>query len=79
MNTHKHTHLLYVQARDIQMYNASLQAVHHAITMIMGQEIPHDGRCEVTKTVCYNVGLQWLQEDTLSHHVLHQPSVQLVE
>lgn len=61
------------------MDNAPLQAVQHPAALVMGQEVPHDVRGEVTDAVHNNVGLQWLQEDPLSHHILQQPSVQLVK
>ncbi|TNN63969.1 hypothetical protein EYF80_025811 [Liparis tanakae] len=67
------------EAGHIQMDNASLQAVHHTVAMVMGQEVPHDGRGEVTETVGNDVRLQRLQKHALSHRVLHQLSIQLVE
>lgn len=71
--------LLYVQAGDVQVYDAPLQAVHHAAVVVVGQQVPHDGRGQVTQAVGHNVGLQRLQEDALSHCVLHQARVQLLK
>lgn len=79
LQPHPHTHLLYVQAGHIQVDYASFQAVHHTIAMVMGQKVSHDRCGKVTKAVHNNVRLQGLEEDTLSNHVLHQPSIQLVE
>lgn len=78
-HTHTQTYLLYVQAGDIQMDDAPLQTVHHTIAVVMGQEVPHDGRGQVTEAVGDNVRLQRLQEGPLSNRVLHQPSIQLAE
>lgn len=61
------------------MDNASLQAVHHTVAMVMGQEVPHDGCGEVTQAVGNDVRLEGLQEDSLSNRVFQQPVVQLVE
>lgn len=47
--------------------------------MVMGQQVPHDGRGEVTEAVGNDVRLQGLQEDAFGHGVLQQPRVQLVE
>lgn len=70
VNTHTRTHLLYVQTGDIQMDYTPLQVVHHTITMVMSQQVPHQRCGEVTKTVRHNVRLQRLQENTLSNCVL---------
>lgn len=71
--------LLYVQAGDVQVYDASFQAVHQAAAVVVGQQIPHNGCGQVTKAVGHNVGLQRLQEDALSHRVLHQARVELLK
>lgn len=72
-------HLLYVQAGDIQVDDASLQALHHTAALVMHEKVFHDWCGKVTKAVCDYVGLQGLQEDAFSHHVLHQLRVQLVK
>lgn len=77
--TQHKTHLLYVEAGNVQMDNTSLQAVHHTTASVMWKEVLHNRGGEVTKVVRNNVGLQWLQEDTFSHHVLHQLSIQPVK
>lgn len=72
-------HLLYVQAGDVQMDDASLQALHHTAALVMHEKVFHERCGKVTKAVCDNVGLQGFQEDAFSHHVLHQLRVQLVK
>lgn len=70
-------HLLYVQAGDVQVDDASLQALHHRAALVMREKVFHDWCGKVTKAVCNNVGLQGFQEDAFSHHVIHQLRVQL--
>lgn len=57
---HIYTHLLYIQVSNIQVDYASFQTVHHPISMVMSQKVPHDGCGEVTKPVRNNVRLQGL-------------------
>lgn len=38
-----YVHLLYIQAGDVQMDNASLQAVHHTGALVMCEQVFHDG------------------------------------
>lgn len=73
------THLLYIQVGDVHVHQAALHTLHHTIFLEVTEEVPHDGRCQAADPLAQNVWLETLQEDALSHRVLHQPRVDLVK